>query len=229
MSHPVSVYYDQKTVKQTVDAGGHRDAVGGMWDEMGAMQRDFLVQNGLMPTMTVLDIGCGCLRAGIPLIEYLKPNHYFGTDISQDLLDVGYDAELKAAGLQAKLSRSHLLCSDDFDFSGVPAPVDMAIAQSVFTHLTLNHIRVCLSRLAPYVRPGGVFFATFFECPAELEIYEPVEHEPAAIVTTHVSDPYHYRAEDFHYLCKNTVWTMQYIGEWNHPRGQRMLQFTRSA
>jgi hypothetical protein len=39
----------------------------------------------------------------------------------------------------------------------------MAIAQSVFTHVSLNQMRLCLYRLARVMRPGGTFYATFCE------------------------------------------------------------------
>ena len=61
--------------------------------------------------------------------------------------------------------RDHLRATDRFDCDfGVK--FDYAIAQSVFTHVSLNHIRLCLYRVARQMQPEGRIFATFFEAPA---------------------------------------------------------------
>ena len=48
-----------------VDQLGHREYVGGLWDEMGKLQFDFMVSQGLSPEHTMLDIACGALRGGV--------------------------------------------------------------------------------------------------------------------------------------------------------------------
>ena len=67
----------------------HRRAVGGMWEEIGKLQFNFLVEQGLKPGHFLLDVGCGRLRGGIHFIRYLEPEHYFGIDISKVLLAAG--------------------------------------------------------------------------------------------------------------------------------------------
>src|SRR6476620_10345865 len=64
---------------------GHRDYVGGLWDEIGQLQFDFLVSNGLKPQHYLLDIACGSLRAGIHFIPYLETGHYLGIDKEPEL------------------------------------------------------------------------------------------------------------------------------------------------
>ncbi|MGL5080430.1 MAG: hypothetical protein ACRC8A_02975 [Microcoleaceae cyanobacterium] len=51
--------------------GFHRQFVGGMWDEIGKLQFDFLLANNLKPSSKFLDVGCGALRGGIPFVPYL--------------------------------------------------------------------------------------------------------------------------------------------------------------
>jgi hypothetical protein len=41
---------------------GHRESVGGLWDEIGCPQLDFLVEQGLRPHDVLLDVACGSLR-----------------------------------------------------------------------------------------------------------------------------------------------------------------------
>ena len=81
---------------------------------------------------------------------------------------ISYDVELSDAQRE-RLPMTNLRANDRFDVDfGVP--FDYAIAQSVFTHVSLNHIRLCLHRLAPAMREGGSFYATFFMRPPSAPI-----------------------------------------------------------
>jgi SAM-dependent methyltransferase len=82
-----------------VDSDWHRNIVGGMWEEIGRLQFDFLVEKGLKTDCYFLDVGCGSLRGGVHFIRYLEPGHYFGIDKSKELLDAGRNVELKRYNL----------------------------------------------------------------------------------------------------------------------------------
>jgi hypothetical protein len=49
------------------------------------MKRDFqikfLIEAGLEPEHYFCDLGCGTLRVGLPVIEYLAPGRYFGWNV----------------------------------------------------------------------------------------------------------------------------------------------------
>ena len=92
-----------------------RNAVGGMWEEIGRLQLDFMIAQGLQPHHLLLDVGCGSLRAGVHFVRYLNDSHYYGIDAQQGLLDAGVRVELPRAGLAGR--RIHLLCRDDLEFS----------------------------------------------------------------------------------------------------------------
>ncbi len=126
---------------EQIATGWHRTWIGGLWEKMGRFQLDYLVAEGLSPQMNLLDVGCGCLRAGVWFIPYLEPGRYFGIDVSAPLLDAGYDVELPAAGLQGRLARENLLANGSFEAWRFGTPFDMALAQSVFTHLPANFSR----------------------------------------------------------------------------------------
>lgn len=221
-----SIYEHSERVAEEVAAGRHRELIGGMWEELGRLQLDFAIDRGLRPEMTVVDVGCGCLRAGLHFIRYLEPGNYYGVDAHRELLDAGYEVELEA-GLRDRLPRQNLLCTADFDLSAFGRCFDMAFAQSLFTHLAPDPIRLCLERLAPAVRAGGSFYATFFECPEDHPPAEPIDHQPGGIRTYADADPYHYRASDFAIACFGLPWEFRYVGDWRHPRAQRMLHFLR--
>jgi len=221
--------YSAEVTRKMVKDKFHRDFIGGMWDELGKLQVDFLIDHGLRPEMRFLDVGCGCLRAGIHLVRYLETGNYYGLDMNNSLLRAGYDVELPKAGIQAKLPESNLLHEKHFRASRLGVEFDMAIAQSVFSHLPLNHIRLCLLELAKCMAPGGVFFATYFNVPDGYQIEHSVTHSPGGVETFADQDPYHYTIDDCRWLINDLPWELTDIGEWGHPRGQSMLAFTRRA
>ena len=223
----VSKYYDLDAIAGEVAAGKHRETVGGDWDEIGMLQFEYLVEKTLQPVHRLLDIGCGCLRGGVHFIRYLDPANYFGIDVNQSLLDAGYNVELAQAGLQDRLPRENLVCSGEFEFEKFGTKFDFAIAQSLFTHLPLNHIRHCLTNLASVMEVGGMFFATFFELPSSASIAAPFTHFPGNIITHGDADPYHYWLMDMSHAAARLPWRIRIGSGWDHPRGQKMLLFTR--
>lgn len=223
---PIESPYYSDTAREAIKTVGHREAIGGMWEEMGQRQFDLLLKQGLDPGHRMLDIGCGCLRGGLHFVEYLLPGGYFGIDMHQDLLDAGYDIELAAAGLQDRMPRKNLLCVEDFDATAFGVEFDFALAQSVFTHLSLNKIRICLERLAPVMGAGAKFVATYFPLPASALSFVPRIHAPTDVTTFADQDPYHYRFEDLAYLA-GQHWQVYNLGDWNHPRGQHAALFVR--
>lgn len=93
-----SAYDNADHIARNVAEGRHREMIGGMWEELGRLQHDFLIAQGLRPHHRLIDIGCGSLRAGVPLARYLEPAHYYGIDISPELLRAGLEREIAPAG-----------------------------------------------------------------------------------------------------------------------------------
>jgi SAM-dependent methyltransferase len=207
--------------------GWHRDVVGGRWEEVGALQTDFLVEHGLRPEHRLLDVGCGSLRAGVPLIRYLEPGHYFGIDSSAQLLAAGR-LEVEQAGLSDKAPV--LRCDPRFAVDSFGERFDYALAHSVFTHVPINSILVCLLRVgAALRRPGGRFYATFFENPRGTKRLDELTHprpDGPAVPTRPDCDPYHHGLDLFEWLCEGTALRVEYLGDWGSPTGQKMLLFT---
>jgi len=207
----------------------HRGAVGGLWDEIGRLQHDFLVGQGLQPEHYLLDIGCGSLRGGVHFIAYLEPGHYYGVDKNLELLEAGRRIELPRYQL---VERAPILVEmEDFDFAALGRAFEYALAHSVFTHLPLNSIIRCVMNLERVLVPGGRFYATFFENPKGKSHLGPILHprvDGPDLATYFDHDPYHYDVDTFRWICSSTSLRMDYIGEWGHPRSQRMLVFTKT-
>jgi SAM-dependent methyltransferase len=212
-------------MSETPDAGQRpwRGRVGGLWDEIGRLQFEYLVAQGLRPEDRFLDVGCGCLRGGVHFAAYLRDGHYHGVDRNAELVEAGLTQELPAAGLADRTV--HLICRDDFSFSAFEARFDVALAQSVFTHLPWNAIRRCLVEMQTVLTPAGRFYATFFEDPGGAHPTTPMTHAPGDITTFPDQDPYHYEFSVFEDLACRASLRAVYVGEWNHPRAQRMMVF----
>ena len=224
MSH--SGYYDQAAMHADVRDGRHREAIGGLWDEVGDLQIRFLIEQGMQPGHRLLDVGCGSLRLGARAVEYLDADRYFGSDLNEVLIRAGYEQELTDVQRE-KVSWGHFGVNDDFSFDFLTEPMDFAIAQSVFTHLPLNHLRRCLHNLSPHMVRGGRFFATYFECLDGQDLFAPLTQPHGGITTYDYQDPYHYRLSDLAWTVEPAQWAFEPIGEWDHPRGQRMACFRR--
>jgi SAM-dependent methyltransferase len=215
------VDYAEPLSEETIRKGGHRDHVGGLWDELGDLQLSFMIARGLRPEHRLLDIGCGALRAGIRFVNYLHPGGYYGIDINQSLLDAGFEHELPDH-LRPKLPADHLRATDRFDCDfGVP--FDFAIAQSLFTHISLNQIRLCLFRLAKVMPPGGAFLASYFEAPRSHPLDQP--RRDGALWTER--NAFFYYRHDLRFAARRAPWELRYIGDWGHPRDQLMMEFRR--
>jgi cyclopropane fatty-acyl-phospholipid synthase-like methyltransferase len=160
-----NTYTNVDRLKERVADRGHRKVIGGRWDQLGNLQLDFLVQRGLQPHHALLDVGCGPLRAGVKLVPYLDPGNYYGIDLSDILIEAGYEGEIVPNGLEDRLPRANLAVNSSFDASGFGRRFDFAIAQSVFTHVPWNDIRLCLEMLSDVMADDGPSSPHISSCP----------------------------------------------------------------
>ncbi|MBW3554782.1 MAG: class I SAM-dependent methyltransferase [Gemmatimonadetes bacterium] len=192
---------------------GHRRYVGGRWDVLGREQLEFLKSRGLEPRHVLLDIACGSLRLGRHAIPFLEPGHYLGIEKEQELIDAGIRYELEPGVLESR--RPELLASADFEFDRLSRAPDFAIANSLFSHLPPPLIRLCLARLRPFIRPDGVFYATFFE--ADRPARNPEQ--------PHDHHMFVYTRDEMRSFGAANGWKFEYIGDWGHARGQVMAAY----
>jgi SAM-dependent methyltransferase len=209
------------------DPDWHRRTIGNvpLWDELGRLQLTYLVDQGLRPEHHLLDVGCGPLRAGVHFIRFLEPGGYYGVDKNQEALDEARERELTPAEIAEK--RPTLAAMSDFGFERLGQQFDYAIAQSVFTHLYLNEIARCLLNMEKVLKPGGRFYATFFHNPDGKRNLDDIA-QTDTVVTHFDRDFFHYDVAPFEWICDGTSLTVEYLGDWNHPRNQKMLRFTKA-
>ncbi len=218
--------YGRELNAAEIAAGQHRELAGGLWDALGRLQFEYLRAEGLAPHHVLLDVGCGCLRGGVHFARYLAPGHYYGLDVNASLIEAGYGVELPAAGLAGRVARDHLLVNGRFEAWRFGLSFDFALAQSLFTHLPPALIRDCLREVARVLAPGARFYATFFEAPDGPQ-RDSLRHTPGDIVSYATRDPFHYRRADLEACAHGLPWRLEHVGDWGHPRAQRMLRCVR--
>lgn len=191
-------------------AADPRASVGGWGQGIGRLQRDFLIREGLQPDNALLDIGCGTLRAGRYLIEYLDAGRYTGMDISEEALRQGEQLLDESRGSDYRLVSNFDLTfreffADEFDYS---------LAQSVFTHIPKSDAEELLANLPRVLKPDGVFYAT---------VNQPDrgDYSVAGVRT------YRYSVGKIRELGAEK-WAVEALGTkaYPHPGGQDMLKLT---
>jgi len=223
-----SQYDDPERVRARLEAGQHRQMIGGLWEELGELQFDFLKGEGLKPHHRFIDVGCGTFRAGVKLAAYLDPGLYYGTDIREELIQAGYEKEIVPAGLAGRLPLANLRAEADFDLTPFGVMFDYGIAQSVFTHMPIRRLTDCLDAMAPSFAPGGRFYVTYFLRPDDVAPGAPVRHDPGGVESWPDRDPYHVSRAELEGAVP-AGWRLEIIDHWNHPRDQRMARLIREG
>lgn len=191
---------------------GHRDYVGGRWDEMGQLQLDFLVSYGLRPHHVLLDIACGPLRGGVHFIRYLDPGNYLGIDKERILIRRGLSKELSRQVRKEK--HPELVVSDAFEFDRFSKQPDYSLAHSLFSHLNATDAEQCLANLRKRVAPQHQFYATFI-----------LGSSKDNASRSHARVSFSASPDELAAIGERNGWVCNYIGDWGHPDKQVMMQF----
>jgi len=207
------IYPNPKEGKSIVNKIGHRDYIGGYWNKLGLLQFQFLLKMGLKPSHCLFDIGCGSLRGGVHFIKYLNKGKYIGIDKEEYLIKKGIEKELNHNTL--KLKEPNFIINEKFDFRSSSQTPDFSIAQSLFTHLNINDISICLDNLRKIVDRDHLFFVTFKEGSYLLNRSK-----------SNSFSVFYYSFKKLRDLALKLGWRAEYIGEWGHPRNQKMIKFT---
>jgi SAM-dependent methyltransferase len=126
------------------------------WEMKRRFQIDFLRRQGLQPQHYLLDIGCGVLRGGIPIIEYIEVGHYYGIEARAKVLAEGRK-ELAETKLEHK--QPHLTVGEHLGELSLKREFDYVWAFSVLIHLEDPILEEVIQFVARHVKPDGVFYA----------------------------------------------------------------------
>jgi hypothetical protein len=142
----------------------HNDGIftGGpphLFESGGRLQLSTLVREGIWPSSKMLDIGCGCLRAGYWIVHLLNPGCYFGIEPNEKMLQAGIERvigpELRAA------KRPRFDTNDRFDFSVFGEKFDVFLARSIWTHASKLQIQTMLDGFVLNSNPAAFFLASY--------------------------------------------------------------------
>ena len=185
------------------------------YDLMAAAQFALLTAMGLREEHSLLDVGCGSLRAGRLFIPYLLPGQYYGIEPEAWLIDEAIQKEIGRDQVRIKQPTF----SDDagFRLSVFGRRFDWILAHSIFTHAPAATIRTCLDEARRVLEPAGVLVATYLPGPNDYTGREWAYPE---------SIPY--RPDTFESFV-DAAGLAATVVEWPHAAGQRWLAITHPA
>lgn len=127
-----------------------------LWDVKRSFQIEFLVDEGLEPHHRLLDVGCGTLRGGAPLIDYLEAGHYVGVESRYEPMKEGLE-ELLRHDLEEK--RPIFLTADLLSVVDYLPSFDFIWAFAVLFHMRDPVLEDTLSFVSRHLNDGCAFYA----------------------------------------------------------------------
>lgn len=139
----------------------------GQYDFMGATQFCLLTSLGLRATHSLLDLGCGSLRAGRFLINYLDKGNYFGIEPNRWLIE---DAISNLVGSDLiRLKKPQFDYNNEFKTDVFEEKFDFMVAHSIFSHTGSDLIKSALQNIRASLKDTGVAAVTFVEGLADFQ------------------------------------------------------------
>ncbi len=193
------------------------------FERTGREQLIFLLMCGLTPNSTLVDIGCGVLRAGYWLIHFLDTERYCGIEPSKERLSIGLTTVLEPETIQLKRPRfDH---NPHFDTSVFNERFDYFLAYSIWTHAAKRHISMMLDNFLRDAKPDAVFLTTIL--PAGWR--RPDYREDVWMGTSHESDTPGCIYQDLAWIkreCRRRDLSVYRIGK-DRTMGQTWLRIAR--
>jgi len=131
------------------------------WDHEAALQFCILFTFGLRAWHKTLDFGCGNLRLGRLLIQYLNRDNYHGIERAKEKVIKG----IKDCHLQELLGykNPHFRYTADCNMAGFGVKFDYIIAYQIFMCMPMNQILACLKSAKNAMHGNSIFLATYLE------------------------------------------------------------------
>ena len=148
----------QRKIGSIIDPKQKRHAHVGapeLYKKSRDFQIKFLKDMKLMPEDYLLDIGCGTLVGGIPIIRYLEKRHYYGIEKRLDVLEEARK-ELLASKLTHKIP---VLLSEDISSVNLERKFNFMWAHAVLIHLKNEILEDCFAFVSSHLSKQGKFYA----------------------------------------------------------------------
>jgi SAM-dependent methyltransferase len=208
------------------------------WEDVGKMQFDYLLQEGLQPQHYLLDVGCGSFRGGHFLIDFVEKAPYYGIDRDKSHIDAGMRAVINPSKLVGKDPNVRVVevSADPIDYSRTlgRSSFDYIWVHAVFDHIPPEAIARSLSDLSQVLGDKGRLYATIFLNPHGPEFREPLIHPrygslKGAVVTFPDKEYWHHTISFFEEIVSRIPWLKldACLYDYPHPLGLRMLRFSK--
>jgi SAM-dependent methyltransferase len=166
---------DRRVREDPGRASGHPGTI------MGPKVLSYMKAVGLQPHHRLLDFGCGTLRTGRYLIDYLDSGRYAGVDISRGAIAASRDLIANESYLVTKAPQVWRVAPHEpLDLPWVP---DFILCHSVFTHLPRTAAREAFRKLHAVMTPGTTLvFTVFLDGTYGQRTYKDVRYPASEIV-----------------------------------------------
>jgi len=135
--------------------------VGKCNDFTGAVQFQLLTMMGLKEEHSLLDIGCGSLRAGKLFIPYLLSGNYHGLEKEKWLIDEVVASELGQELFEMK--NPTIKIGGDFNILQFKKQFDFILCNSVFIHASKSQIETVFNQIDFVLKRNGKFVFNFIQ------------------------------------------------------------------
>ena len=174
-----------------------------------------------------IDIGAGDIVLGEKLGEIGRPKKFFVQDLSEPSINAG----LKRMNKNGVDTTNIIpLISYNFNFDKVDdASIDFAFSNSLFSHLSLNSIILCLRNLRPKMKVNAKYLTSMIVVPGEIE---PLSYDwsylktPGSnIISYPTKDPYHYTKSTINETLDGRIgFKIIQVHDYGHPF-QKLVEF----
>lgn len=132
---------------------------GDLYNKIGKIIFDLLVELGLEKYSYFLDVGCGSLRMGKLLIPFLWKSRYYGIEPEDWLIQEAVKNELSENIIEKKSPLfSH---NNDFDLGVFERKFDFILANSIFIHAGKKEVSKCIKEAFENLKKDGKFLFSF--------------------------------------------------------------------
>ncbi len=162
------------------------------------------------------DIGCGDMPLAYCQEEIGRPSKYFATDLSVEAIYSGLNS-LHRSGIDT--SNIVPVSGPYFDFDLIPdSSLDAAFSNSLFSHLSLNTILICLKNLSPKMAPHARYLSSMIILPEGIDSLQ-YEWKMKHGANSHAAkDPFHYEFLEFRKIVDScTGFTCRTFYQYGHP------------
>jgi ubiquinone/menaquinone biosynthesis C-methylase UbiE len=128
-------------------------AVGGLYEEIGTIERLILEYAGLEDGMMVIDLGCGSGRLA----------HALGAGCKVDYLGIDVVSALLAYAKTKAPPHYRFVLNRELSLPAADASADVVCGFSVFTHLLHAETYIYLAEMYRVLKPGGLVVFSFLE------------------------------------------------------------------